>query len=127
MNKRSSAAAAPRLAGGLDGVFVAVAKYFGLLAEPMRLRILHAICHDERSVSEIVAETGATQSNVSRHLSLLHDAGVVSRRREGSAVYYKVADPAFADVCRSVCVQLAGGIDARRPLSRELLAFAQQH
>lgn len=110
-----------------DAVFVAVAKYFGLLAEPTRLRILNAICTVERSVSAIVRETGATQPNVSRHLALLHQAGVVSRRREGNAVYYKVEDPVFADVCRTVCRQLAGGIEAGRPLSRELLAFAREH
>jgi DNA-binding transcriptional ArsR family regulator len=118
----SSSASAPS-----DAVFSAVAKYFGLLAEPTRLRILNAICTTERSVSAIVGETGATQPNVSRHLALLHQAGVVSRRREGNAVYYKVDDPVFAEVCRSVCLQLAGGIDAGRPLARELLLFARQH
>jgi DNA-binding transcriptional ArsR family regulator len=110
----------------LDGVFVAVARYFGLLSEPTRLRILHAICQEERSVSAIVAATGATQTNVSRHLALMHQAGVVSRRREGSAVYYGVADPEFVSICRSVCVQIAGRIDAAAPLKRGLLGFAAQ-
>ncbi len=59
-------------------MFDSVARYFSLLAEPTRLKILHTICHDERSVSSIVAATGATQTNVSRHLSLMHQAGVVS-------------------------------------------------
>ena len=71
-------------------VFAAVARYFGLLSEPTRLKILHTICRDEQSVSAIVAATGATQTNVSRHLALMHQAGVVSRRREGNAVYYRV-------------------------------------
>ena len=119
--------ASPSASSPSDAVFAAVAKYFSLLAEPTRLRILNAICKDERSVSRIVRETGATQPNVSRHLALLHQAGVVSRRRDGNAVYYKVDDPVFAEVCRSVCLQLAGGIDAGRPLVRELLAFAHQH
>ena len=65
------------------------------------------------SVSAIVAATGATQTNVSRHLALMHQAGVVSRRREGSTVYYRVADPEFVEICRSVCVQIAGRIDER--------------
>ena len=108
----------------LGGVFAAVAGYFGLLSEPTRLRILHAICQAERSVSAIVAATGATQTNVSRHLSLLHRAGVVSRRRAGNAVYYRVADLEFASMCRSVCVQIAGRIDASEPLKRDLLGFA---
>ena len=110
----------------LDAVFAAVARYFGLLSEPMRLRILHAICQSEQSVSAIVEATGATQTNVSRHLALLHNAGVVSRRRAGSTVYYGVADPEFVSICRSVCVQIAARIDSHAPLKRELLGFAAQ-
>ncbi len=123
--KNPSAADAPAT-DELDEVFAAVAKYFSLLSEPTRLKILHTICSDERSVSAIVAATGATQTNVSRHLALLHGAGVVSRRKERNAVYYRVTDRVFADVCRTVCVQIAGRIDARQPLRRELLAFVRQ-
>lgn len=110
----------------LAGVFTAVARYFSLLSEPTRLRILHAICQAEQSVSAIVVATGATQTNVSRHLALLHQAGVVSRRRDGNTVYYGVADPEFVSICRSVCVQIAGRIDAHAPLRRDLLGFAAQ-
>ncbi len=116
--------ASPGLGDELDEVFAVVARYFGLLSEPTRLKILHTICQEERSVSAIVAATGATQTNVSRHLALLHQAGVVSRRRERSAVYYRVTDPEFVEVCRTVCVQIAGRIDARQPLKRDLLDFA---
>jgi DNA-binding transcriptional ArsR family regulator len=118
---------APRALDELEGVFAAVAKYFGLLSEPTRLKILHTICNAERSVSEIVAATGATQSNVSRHLALLHVAGVVSRRKAQNAVYYSVTDRVFADVCRTVCVHIAGGIEARAPLRDDLLDFVRQH
>ena len=115
--KRRQATAA-RAIDELDEVFAAVAKYFGLLSEPTRLKILHTICNDERSVSEIVAATGATQTNVSRHLALLHEAGVVSRRKEGNAVFYKVTDRVFADVCRTVCVHIAGGSMRERRCAR---------
>ncbi len=111
----------------LDAVFAVVARYFGLLSEPTRLKILHAICHDERSVSAIVDATGATQTNVSRHLALMHQAGVVSRRRDGHTVYYHVADPEFVEICRSVCVQIASRIDGQKPLKKDLLQFASQH
>ena len=124
MKRRTSA---PRAIDELDEVFAAVAKYFTLLSEPTRLKILHTICNEERSVSEIVATTGATQTNVSRHLALLRDAGVVSRRKNGNAAFYKVTDRVFAEVCRTVCVHIATGIDARAPLREELLAFVQQH
>ncbi|MBA3298210.1 MAG: winged helix-turn-helix transcriptional regulator [Acidobacteria bacterium] len=116
--------APPEPGDELDEVFAVVARYFGLLSEPTRLKILHTICQDERSVSAIVAATGVTQTNVSRHLALLHQAGVVSRRREKNAVYYRVTDPEFVEVCRTVCVQIAGRIDARQPLKRDLLDFA---
>lgn len=108
----------------LDEVFDSVARYFGLLAEPTRLKILHAICNQERSVSDIVAVTGATQTNASRHLALMHRAGVVSRRREGSVVFYRLVDPDFAEICRTVCVRIAGRIEAGEPLKRELLDYA---
>ena len=111
----------------LDEVFDAVARYFGLLSERTRLKILHTICNDERSVSAIVAATGATQTNVSRHLALMHQAGVVSRRRDGNAVLYKVTDAEFVEICRAVCIRIAGRIEAGEPLKRDLLEFAAQH
>jgi len=110
----------------LEQVFAAVARYFGLLSEPTRLKILHAVCTSEQSVSAIVAATGASQTNVSRHLALMHREGVVARRRAGSAVYYQVADPDFVEICRAVCVRIAGRIQAGQPLQRELLEFAAQ-
>ena len=90
-------------------------------------QILHAICDAERQVSAIVTETGASQTNVSRHLSLLHQAGVVKRRKQRNAVFYQVSDPVFAAVCRTVCVQIAGRIENHRPLRDELLDFASRH
>jgi len=121
------AAPSPGNAGNaeaLDDVFDSVARYFSLLAEPTRLKILHTICHDERSVSSIVAATGATQTNVSRHLSLMHQAGVVSRRRDGSSVFYKVLDPEFAEICRNVCTRIADRIESGETLRQELRDFA---
>jgi DNA-binding transcriptional ArsR family regulator len=126
--KATRRVARPRHSGEeLERVFASVARYFALLSEPTRLKILHAICQSERSVSAIVAATGATQTTVSRHLALLHQAGVVSRRRERNNVCYRVADPVFVDICRSVCVQIAARIDERAPLRNELLEFAAQH
>ena len=111
----------------LDEVFAVVARYFGMLAEPTRLKILHTICQDERAVGAIVEATGATQTNVSRHLALMLQAGVVSRRREGSSVYYRVADPEFVEICRSVCIRIAGRIEDQKPLRKDLLQYAARH
>ena len=132
-DRRPAAAPAARprrrapAADELDLVFDAVARYFALLSERTRLKILHAICNDERSVGAIVDATGATQTNVSRHLALMHRAGVVSRRRDGSTVYYRVTDPEFVEICRTVCVGIAGRIGEGQTLRRDLLEFAAQH
>ena len=82
-------------------------RYFSLLAEPARLRILQAVCDKECSDQEIVGQTSLPQPNVSRHLSLLFNAGVLSRRRDGTFVFYKVSDPLVTQLCRTVCVHLA--------------------
>lgn len=88
-------------------VFEAVARYFSMLGEPTRLKILHSICQNEKCVSDIIAQTGATQTNVSRHLGMMYQAGMLSRRREGNQIYYGVADQMFIELCRSVCQQIS--------------------
>ena len=105
----------------LDPVFDAVAAYFSVLSEPTRLKIMHAVCMGEQSVSRIIEETGATQSNISRHLGLMHRHGVLARRREGNQIFYRVADPTMVELCRTVCNRIASTIDERRPLRRQLL------
>lgn len=105
----------------LDPVFDSVAAYFAALAEPTRLKIMHTVCLGEKTVSQIVAETGATQTNVSRHLGLMHRRGLVTRRKDGTQVYYGVADPAMIDLCRDVCNRIASTIDERRPLKKQFM------
>lgn len=105
----------------LDPVFDAVAAYFGVLAEPMRLKIMHAICQQEKTVGSIVGEIGATQTNVSRHLGVMLRSGVVARRKEGNQVYYRVSDQSMVELCRSVCTRIAGSIDEQKPMRRELM------
>jgi DNA-binding transcriptional ArsR family regulator len=110
-----------------ERVFAAVARYFGLLAAPARLKILRAVCQSEHSVGEVVAATGLAQTGVSRHLALLHQAGVVTRRKAGNMTFYRTSDPAFIDICRLMCTQVAARIEAGRPLREELLDFAAAH
>ena len=110
----------------LDPVFEAVAAYFGILSEPTRLRIVHAICEKEMTVSQIVEALGATQTNVSRHLGLMHRSGVLARRKDGNQVYYRVTDVAMVDICRSVCNRIAGQLDEHKPLRRGLLRLMPQ-
>ena len=105
----------------LDAVFDSVAAYFSVLSEPTRLKIMHAVCDAEQTVSQIVATTGATQTNVSRHLGLMYRHGVLARRREGNQIYYRVADETMIELCRSVCNRIASTIDERQPLRRQFL------
>jgi len=109
----------------LGRVFETVSRYFSLLAEPMRIRILHAICDRERTVTEIVAETGSTQTNISRHLGTMHRAGVLTRRKDGSFIYYGVADKALTEICRTVCVHIAGQLDGERTEQASLIDLAR--
>lgn len=91
----------------MEPVFDAVARYFALLSDPTRLRIMHAVCNAERTVGEIVAHTGGTQTNISRHLNLMHERGALARRKDGSLVYYRVADKALIVMCRDVCQRVS--------------------
>ncbi len=91
----------------MQPVFESAAELFGLLANPQRLRILRAICDGERSVSEIVALTQASQPNVSQNLSLMYRHGVVAKRRDGTQIYYSVKNELVVDLCRTVCTQIA--------------------
>lgn len=84
-----------------------IASWFRTLAEPSRLKILRALEEDgEQNISELVAATGLTQANVSRHVQSLVDAGMVGRRKEGLSVICFIADPTITDLCNSVCSNL---------------------
>lgn len=109
----------------LNKVFESVAEYFGLLAEPTRLKILHCLCNGERAVNEVVEAVGLTQANTSRHLNLLYRAGIVGRRRDGSQVIYRIIDPNFTDLCRTVCVSIASRGDMNAP-SKDVLFRLEQ-
>jgi DNA-binding transcriptional ArsR family regulator len=83
-----------------------IAERFRVLAEPARLRILNALMEGERSVSELVDETGLNQANVSKHLALLRSSDFVERRKEGLFAYYRIADPSVGVLCEIMCGRL---------------------
>jgi DNA-binding transcriptional ArsR family regulator len=107
----------------LEGLFESVSGFFGLLAEPARLKILNALCDGERSVGEVVQRTESTQTSVSRHLNLMYAKGLLKRRRRGQQTLYAVADPAIVELCRTVCVHLASVADGNSVSSRTLRRF----
>lgn len=93
--------------GEAERVFAAAAELFGVLATPLRLRILQSICDKEKGVNEIVADVRSTQPNVSQHLKVLYLAGIVSRRRVGNSIQYRVLNQQAMQLCRVVCTQIA--------------------
>jgi len=102
-----------------DALIDDVALRFRALSEPARLRILRLLLNGEQSVNEVTAALDAGQSNTSRHLQALHDAGLVARRREGNTVYYGIADPVLFDLCRLMCDS------ARRNATAKLTRLSQ--
>ncbi|MEQ1607208.1 MAG: metalloregulator ArsR/SmtB family transcription factor [Pyrinomonadaceae bacterium] len=97
-----------------DEALQLIAGRFRLLAEPMRLRILHTLGDKEMTVSELVAATAANQANVSKHLGVLLEAGVVTRRKEGLTANYRVTDETIFDLCDLVCSRLKDQLETRQ-------------
>jgi len=84
------------------------------MADPLRLRILHLLQHGELCVTDILSEVGGSQANVSKHLALLRQSGLLECRREGVHNYYRIADSTVFDICRSVCDSLERQIQEDR-------------
>jgi DNA-binding transcriptional ArsR family regulator len=80
-----------------------VADYFKVLSEISRLQVLCALRSGTKNVSEIMDVTGLGQANVSKHLKMLTQAGMVKRQPQGVSVYYEIADPLIFDLCELVC------------------------
>ncbi len=80
-----------------------MAEKFRMLADSSRLAILRLLMAGERNVTGIVEGTGLSQANVSKHLKMLADAGLVERRKQGLLVFYRVGDPLVERLCELVC------------------------
>lgn len=90
-----------------DPVVELVARRFRVLGEPMRIRILERLRSGDATVQELTESLSASQQNVSKHLNILLDAGLVSRRKEGTSAVYGIADLSVYDLCETVCGSLA--------------------
>lgn len=77
-----------------------------MLSEPLRLHILQELETGALSVGELTAAVGATQPNVSKHLKMLQDAGIVARKQDGNTVFYSIADESVFALCDLVCGSL---------------------
>ena len=91
----------------MQAVFERAAEWFGVLSTPQRLRIIGALCQGEKNVGQLIEALGVSQPNMSQHLNIMYRAGLVGKRRQGTQVYYHIADESAVVVCRAVCTQVA--------------------
>jgi DNA-binding transcriptional ArsR family regulator len=86
-----------------------VAQRFRVLGEPMRIKLLDRLREGDATVGELQLALGASQQNVSKHLGILHSAGMVSRTKDGNHTRYTISDPGVFELCEQVC----GGVRRR--------------
>src|SRR5512146_3055375 len=90
-----------------------VAARFRAMGEPLRLRMLQELQGGERSVSILAKSVESTQPNVSKHLKILQDAGLVKRRQQGNTVFCSIADAMVFELCEMICSRLHDRLEAQ--------------
>ncbi len=80
-----------------------IAQRFRVLGEPMRIKLLDALTEQPATVGELKEITGGSQQNVSKHLGVLAQAGMVNRSKHGNCVVYAIADDSLYVLCETVC------------------------
>ena len=108
-----------RVRPGMEGLsneaLLQVAGYFQALSEPTRLQILNLLREHERNVGELAQLCGFSSANISRHLALLTQHGLVTRESRGNSAYYAIADESVYQLCDLVCGSIARQIERTAP------------
>lgn len=86
-----------------DELVELIARRFRVIGEPMRIRLLDRLREGEATVNELSEALGASQQNVSKHLALLAEVGILGRRKAGTHVHYRIVDEGFFALCEQVC------------------------
>ncbi len=102
-----------------------VADFFKVLSESSRLQIVCTLKAGRKNVTEIIEATGLGQANVSKHLKILAQAGIVRRQQEGVCVYYQIANSFVFELCELVCDSLSVQIQQQSERIATLGAFRQ--
>ena len=89
-----------------DDLVELIARRFRVIGEPMRIRLLDRLREGEATVSDLTDALDASQQNVSKHLAVLADVGIVGRRKAGNHVYYRIVDEGVFALCDQVCGSL---------------------
>lgn len=97
-----------------------IAQRFRVIGEPMRIKLLDVLREGDRAVNELAQATGASQQNVSKHLHVLHQAGIVAREKQGTSVRYSISDLNVFELCELVC----GGLREQLAAVDQILAGA---
>ncbi|HZP46865.1 MAG TPA: metalloregulator ArsR/SmtB family transcription factor [Candidatus Binataceae bacterium] len=90
-----------------------VAARFRALGEPLRLRMLQSLEGREMSVSALAGMVGSTQPNISKHLRVLQEVGLVRRRQQGVTAYYAIADETVFELCELVCAGVRDRLESQ--------------
>lgn len=106
-------------------VLVMIADFFKVLSEVSRLQIVCTLKDSPKNVSQIIDMTGLGQANVSKHLKLLTQAGVVCRYQQGVNVVYSIANPLIFPLCDLVCNSLAVQLQQQNEQLASLKIFQQ--
>ena len=94
-----------------DEVVELIARRLRVIADPTRIKLLDRLRATEATVQELTDAVGSTQQNVSKHLGVLADAGIVARRRQGSFMRYRVIDESVYRLCEEICGSVARQLD----------------
>jgi DNA-binding transcriptional ArsR family regulator len=97
-----------------DELIELIARRFRVLADPTRIKLLDLLRRDESTVQELTESIGTTQQNVSKHLGVLLQAGIVGRRKLGNYAFYSIVDEDVFALCEDVCGSLTEQLDSLR-------------
>ncbi len=102
-----------------------MADFFKVLSEVSRLQIVCSLKLGAKNVTEIIEETGLGQANVSKHLKMLNQAGVVAREQRGVCAYYRIANPFLFELCDLVCDVLTIQVQQQSQQLQQLSSLKQ--
>lgn len=102
-----------------------VADYFKVLSEVSRLQVLCALKSGAKNVTHIMELTGLGQANVSKHLKILAQAGLVRRQPQGVSVFYEISDPLIFELCELVCDRLSSRLKVQSQQLKQLEVLRQ--
>lgn len=104
-----------------DAAIEQVAQYFRALSEPMRLRIINTLRGSPCTVSQLTEALGCSQANISKHLKVLAEAGIVVREAHGNSTLVSMTDPCIDQLCGLVCDAVLRELEQQITLHQRVL------